>query len=56
MDHNDYFNKSGDHCLTELSNLPKEARILATGNNLQEIQQDSYLFSEVSKSLSECKQ
>jgi len=40
--------ESGDHCLTELALLPKEARILATGNNLQEIQQDSHFFSEVS--------
>ena len=38
---------SGDDCLTALTFLPKEARILATGNNLEELQKDSPYFSEV---------
>jgi hypothetical protein len=39
--------KSGDNCLLALSHLPKEARIIATGNNLSEIQKDGELYSEV---------
>lgn len=39
--------KSGDDSVTALAYLPKEARILATGNNLQELQKDSSFFSEV---------
>ena len=39
--------KSGDNCLTALANLPSEARIIATVNNLSEIQKDGELYSEV---------
>ena len=39
--------KSGDPCLLALSNLPPEARIIATGNTLAEIQKDGELYSEV---------
>ncbi len=39
---------SGDTSLAELANLPKEARILATGKNLEELRKDGDLFSEVS--------
>ena len=39
--------KSGDDSLLELSHLPQEARILATGNTLEELQQDGELFTEV---------
>ena len=39
--------KSGDNCLLALSHLPKEARIIATGNNLAEIQMDGEMYSEV---------
>jgi hypothetical protein len=42
--------KSGDSALAELANLPKDARILATGKNLEEIKKDGELFSEVLKS------
>eukprot|EP01038_Epipyxis_sp_PR26KG_P012110 gene12110-16213_t len=38
--------KSGDDALTELSKLPPQARILATGNNLEELRKDGNLFSE----------
>jgi hypothetical protein len=41
--------RSGDDCLLELAHLPQEARILATGNTLEEIQQDGELFTEVTK-------
>lgn len=39
--------KSGDTSLLELANLPKDARILATGQNLDEIRRDGELFAEV---------
>jgi hypothetical protein len=39
--------QSGDECLVELANLPKEARILATGSNLEELRKDGELFTEV---------
>ena len=39
--------RSGDACLTELAHLPKEARIMATGMNLKELEQDSANYSEV---------
>ena len=41
--------RNGDDCLTELAYLPKEARIMATGINLKELEQDSLNFSEVWK-------
>lgn len=40
--------KSGDDCLLELVNLPPEARILATGSTLEELQSEGNLFTEVS--------
>ncbi len=39
--------KNGDTSLTELANLPKEARILATGMNLEELKKDGDVFAEV---------
>lgn len=39
--------KSGDDCLLELVNLPKDARILATGANLEELKKDGNLYTEV---------
>lgn len=39
--------KSGDQSLLALANLPKEARIIATGNTLEEIQKDGDLYTEV---------
>ena len=39
--------KSGDACLVELSRLPKNARIVATGTTLEEIMKDGDLYSEV---------
>jgi hypothetical protein len=39
--------KSGDNCLLALSHLPAAARIIATGNNLAEIQKDGDIYSEV---------
>ncbi len=39
--------KSGDDCLTELGRLPKDARIIATGNTLEEIQRDGDIYEEV---------
>lgn len=38
--------RSGDDSLFELAHLPKDARILATGNTLEEIRQDGELFTE----------
>lgn len=38
--------KSGDPSLTELSHLPLEARILATGCNVEEIRRDGDTFTE----------
>lgn len=38
--------KSGDLSLTELRHLPKEARILGTGNNLEELRKEGDLFTE----------
>jgi phosphoglycerate dehydrogenase-like enzyme len=38
--------KSGDPSLLELSNLPQEARILATGANVDEIRKDGDTFTE----------
>eukprot|EP00981_Chlorochromonas_danica_P013096 scaffold5788_cov159-Ochromonas_danica.AAC.12 len=35
--------KSGDDCLLELVNLPKDARILATGANLEELKKDEII-------------
>lgn len=40
--------KNGDDCLLELVNLPPEARILATGRNLEELRSEGNLFTEVS--------
>lgn len=42
--------KNGDDCLLELVNLPTEARILATGQNLEELRSEGNLFTEVSLS------
>lgn len=39
--------KSGDKALLALSQLPSEARIVATGTSLAEIQKDGDLYSEV---------
>lgn len=39
--------KSGDKSLLALSQLPPEARIVATGTSLAEIQKDGDLYSEV---------
>ncbi len=39
--------KSGDDALLALSQLPSEARIVATGTSLAEIQRDGELYSEV---------
>ena len=39
--------KSGDNCLLALSQLPAAARIIATGNNLAEIQKDGDIYAEV---------
>lgn len=39
--------KSGDGCLLALANLPPNARIVATGNNIEEIKKDGDLYSEV---------
>jgi len=39
--------KSGDNALLALSQLPPEARIVATGTSLAEIQKDGDLYSEV---------
>ncbi len=39
--------RNGDDCLIELAHLPKEARIIATGSTLEELQQDGNLFTEV---------
>jgi hypothetical protein len=39
--------RSGDDYLMELAHLPKEARILATGNTVEELRQDGELFTEV---------
>jgi hypothetical protein len=39
--------KSGDLALLALAHLPEGARIIATGNTLEEIQKDGDLYSEV---------
>lgn len=39
--------KSGDRSLLALGSLPKEARIIATGHTLEEIQKDGELYMEV---------
>ena len=39
--------KNGDDCLTALAYLPQEARILATGQNIDELRADGNIFSEV---------
>lgn len=39
--------RNGDDCLVELAKLPKEARILATGRNVEELREDGDLFTEV---------
>ncbi len=39
--------RNGDNCMLELAKLPIEARILATGSSLEELQQDGNLFTEV---------
>jgi hypothetical protein len=39
--------RSGDDSLIELSKLPQEARILATGTTVEELRQDGNLFTEV---------
>lgn len=41
--------RNGDNCMLELAKLPIEARILATGSSLEELQQDGNLFTEVTK-------
>lgn len=33
--------------MVALGNLPMEARIIATGNNLEEIRRDGHLYNEV---------
>ncbi len=38
--------KSGDPSLAELCHLPKDARILGTGNNLEELRLEGDLFTE----------
>ena len=38
--------KNGDASLAELSNLPKEARIIATGSTIDELRRDGELFTE----------
>eukprot|EP01039_Chlorochromonas_danica_P014419 gene14419-16832_t len=38
--------RSGDDSLLELANLPPDARILATGRNVQELRTDGNLFTE----------
>jgi hypothetical protein len=43
--------KSGDKALLALSNLPAEARIVGTGNNLDELRQDGNNYSEVGQAL-----
>lgn len=40
--------KSGDDSLVELARLPQEARIIATGCNVEELRRDGNMFSEVS--------
>ena len=37
----------GDSSMLALGNLPIEARIIATGNNLDEIRRDGHLYNEV---------
>ena len=39
--------KNGVPALAELANLPKDARILATGQNVEELRKDGELFTEV---------
>lgn len=39
--------KSGAPALAELANLPQDARILATGANVEELRKDGELFTEV---------
>lgn len=39
--------RSGDNSLLELANLPREARIIATGCTLEELKQDGDLYTEV---------
>lgn len=43
--------RSGDDSLFELVHLPKDARILATGANIEELQTDGNLFTEVRRIL-----
>ena len=39
---------SGEDCVTELSYLPRSARILAIGNSIEDLTKDgTYVFSEV---------
>lgn len=38
--------KSGDDSLTELANLPSEARIVATGTTLEEIRKDGDMYTD----------
>jgi len=37
---------SGEDCVTELAMLPRNARILAIGSNLEELMKDGNLFTE----------
>ena len=37
---------SGEDCVTELALLPRNARILAIGNTLEELMKDGNLFTE----------
>jgi hypothetical protein len=41
--------RNGEDSLAELANLPPEARILATGTTVEELRQDSDVFTEVSE-------
>ena len=38
--------KNGDESFVELSNLPKDAKILATGMNIADLRRDCPLFTE----------
>ena len=40
-----------EDALVELTNLPREARIVGTGSTLEELKQDGDMFSEVFKLL-----
>jgi hypothetical protein len=38
---------AGEECMTALAKLPRNARILAVGNSLEELQREGNLFVEV---------